>query len=158
MSVLSTVQLRPARAADVDFLYRLHQAAMQNYVSQTWGWDEAWQQQHFYQHFEPSVCQIIVAEGHDVGVLSVARHAEVVYLRNIAVLPTYQGRGIGTHLITALLDEAHSGGKRLVLQVLKVNRARHLYARLGFTLTGETATHYVMHALPKGTAPSRCQG
>ena len=154
MSVLSTVQLRSARAADVDFLYRLHKAAMQNYVAQTWGWDEAWQQQHFHQHFDPSGCQIIVAEGHDVGVLSVVRHAEVVYLRHIAVLPTFQGRGIGTHLITALLDEAQSCGKRLALQVLKVNRARHLYARLGFTMTGETSTHYVMHALPKGTAPS----
>ena len=122
------------------------------------GGDEAWQQQHFYQHFDPSGCQVIVAEGHDVGVLSVVRHAEVVYLSNIAVLPIYQGRGIGTHLITALLDEAHRGGRRLALQVLKVNRARHLYARLGFTITGETATHYVMHALPKGTASSGGRG
>ena len=96
ISVLSTVQLRPARAADVDFLYRLHKAAMQDYVAQTWGWDEAWQQQYFYQHFDPSVCQIIVAAGYDVGVLSVVRQAEVVYLRNVAVLPPYQGRGIGT--------------------------------------------------------------
>jgi ribosomal protein S18 acetylase RimI-like enzyme len=158
MSVLSTVQLRPAREADVDFLYHLHKAAMQDYVAQTWGWDEAWQQQYVYQHFDPSMCQIIVAEGHDVGVLSVVSDAEVVYLRNIAVLPTYQGRGIGTHLITALLDEADRSSKRLTLQVLKVNRARHLYARLGFTITGETATHYVMQAVPKGTAPAGGRG
>ena len=87
MSVLSTVQLRPAIAADVDFLYRLHKAAMQDSIAQTWGWDEAWQQQHFHQHFDPSGCQIIVAEGHDVGVLSVVRHAEAVYL------PTFKGLG-----------------------------------------------------------------
>jgi ribosomal protein S18 acetylase RimI-like enzyme len=154
MCLSSTVQLRPATVQDADFLYRLHKAAMQHYVAQTWGWDEAWQQQHFRRHFDPSTCQIIVSQGHAVGVLAVVRDASAVYLRTIEVLPAYQGRGLGTHLISALLAEAHHSGRPLVLQVLKVNPARHLYARLGFTITEETPTHYVMYAWPKGAAAS----
>jgi ribosomal protein S18 acetylase RimI-like enzyme len=154
MCLSSTVQLRPATGQDAYFLYRLHKAAMQPDVAQTRGWDEAWQQQHFRQHFDPSTCQIIVSHGQAVGVLAVGRDASAVYLHTIEVLPAYQGRGLGTHLISALLAEAHHSGRPLVLQVLKVNPARHLYARLGFTITEETATHYVMHAWPKGVAAS----
>src|SRR5262245_61993783 len=127
---------------------------MQHYVTQTWGWDEVWQQQHFRQHFDPTICQIILSQGQAVGVLAVVRDASAVYLRNIEVLPPYQGQGLGTHLIRALLAEAHHSGRPLVFQVLKVNPARHLYARLGFTIKEETPTHYVMYAYPKGAVAS----
>jgi len=45
----------------------------------------------------------------------------------------------------ALLAEADQRGKPVALRVLKVNiRARDLYQRLGFGVTGETDTHYIM--------------
>jgi hypothetical protein len=43
----SPYQLRPATAADYDFLYQLKVAALKEYVAATWGWDEAYQRQHF---------------------------------------------------------------------------------------------------------------
>ena len=93
-----------------------------------------------------------------MGVLAVVRDASAVYLHNIEVLPAYQGHGLGTHLISALLAEAHHSGRPLALQVLKVNPARHLDARLGFTITEETPIHYVMAAWPKGAAASGGRG
>ena len=36
------------------------------------------------------------------------------------------------------------------LQVLKVNPARRLYGRLGFQVTGETETHYLMQRPTEG--------
>jgi N-acetylglutamate synthase-like GNAT family acetyltransferase len=49
------------------------------------------------------------------------------------------GRGIGTRLITALIDEARQRGQDLVLDVLSVNhRAQALYQRLGMK---EVARH-----------------
>ena len=65
------ISLRLGTSEDSDFLYDLHRAAMQQYVAQTWGWDEAWQWNYFQQHFNPAECQIITFEGKDVGVLSV---------------------------------------------------------------------------------------
>jgi len=47
------------------------------------------------------------------------------------------------------LEEARHTGQSVGLQVLKVNPARSLYERLGFLLTDETATYYLMRATPK---------
>jgi len=146
------VALRAATTDDADFLYRLHRAAMQVYVAQTWGqWDEAWQAQHFRQHFGPLTCQIIVLHRQDIGVLCVVRRATEVFLGNLELLPTYQGQGIGTQLLKTLIDEAHQKRIPLTLQVLKVNPARRLYERLGFSISGETTTHFRMSITPKVT-------
>ena len=64
----------------------------------------------------------------------------------IAVTPDLQGQGIGTSVIHQVLDEAKRSGKPVALQVLKVNPARRLYERLGFSVTGENETRYFMKA------------
>ena len=146
------VTLRVATIDDADFLFRLHRTAMQTYVAQTWGaWDEGWQLQHFQQHFDPATCQVIMLHGQDIGLISVVRQGTGMFLSNIELFPAYQGRGIGTYLIKTLLDEANQKGVALKLQVLKVNPARQLYERLGFAISGETATHYQMSAIPSAT-------
>lgn len=137
---------------DADFLYQLHRATMQAYVMQTWGqWDEAWQAQYFQQHFDPSACQIVVLHEQAIGALSVVRRDTDIFLASIELLSAYQGQGIGTHLIKALLDEAQQKDVPVTLQVLKVNPARRLYERLGFSIGGETTTHYQMRATPSVT-------
>jgi len=71
------------------------------------------------------------------------RDAEL-FISSIELLPECQNRGIGTHLIKTVIQDAEAKGKRVALQVLKVNPARQLYERLGFVMTGETATHILM--------------
>ena len=139
------VTLREATPNDANFLYRLHRAAMQAYVIQTWGhWDEAWQSQQFQERFDPHACQVVVTGSEDIGVIKVARRTTDIFLTSIELLPNWQGQGIGTYLIRALMTEARAQGVPVTLQVLKVNPARKLYKRLGFSITGETTTHYLM--------------
>jgi GNAT superfamily N-acetyltransferase len=45
-----------------------------------------------------------------------------IYLARIEIRPDHQGGGIGTRLISALIDEAGRKGQDLVLDVLTVNR------------------------------------
>jgi ribosomal protein S18 acetylase RimI-like enzyme len=83
-----------------------------------------------------------------VGVFRVERREDSIFLSNIGIRPAYQGRGIGTKLIQDLLDEGRARGVPVELRVLKVNPARDLYERLGFTVTEEFETHWQMRWEP----------
>ena len=134
---MTAVALRPARPADREFCYQLHKAAMGDYVAAIWGWDEQFQRDHHNRLFAPGRWQIITANGADAGMLSVERRPDEIYLSGIEILPDYQGRGIGSRLINALIDEAGGKGQDLVLEVLTVNhRAHALYQRLGLKEVG----------------------
>lgn len=147
------LSLRSATIDDADFLYSLHRATMKMYVIQTWGqWDEVWQSLYFHRHFNPATCQIIAFQGQDIGVISVERRPIEMFLSNIELLPPYQGQGIGTYLVRTLVEEAWQKDVPLSLQVLKVNPARKLYERLGFSIIDETATHYRMSTLTQNSA------
>ena len=136
---MTTSELRPATGADNEFCYQLHKAAMGEYITAVWDWDEQVQRGFHDRAFSPGLWQIITAGGSDVGVLNVEYRPGEIYVARIEIHPDYQGRGIGTRLISALIDEARQKGRDLVLDVLTVNhRARALYQRLGMT---EVARH-----------------
>lgn len=145
---MSGIELRAATQEDATFLYNLLKTTMQEVVAQIWGWDEHWQREHFRENFEPGKERIIVLEGKDIGVISVEQREDEVFLSKIYILPDYQGRGIGTRLVNAVLDQAFRSGLPVTLRVLKVNPAKRLYERLGFVEVKETETHYQMKAIP----------
>ena len=71
--------------------------------------------------------------------LDIEHRPDEIYLARVEIHPDHQGHGIGTRLVSALLDEARQNGKALVLDVLAVNhRAQALYQRLGLA---EVARH-----------------
>jgi len=136
---VTAIALRPATPADSEFCFQLHKAAMGDYITAVWGWDEQIQRDFHTRGFAPDRWQIITADGADIGMLCVEYRPTEIYLTRIEVHPDHQGWGIGTHLITALLDEADRRGQDLVLDVLTVNqRAQTLYQRLGLK---EVARH-----------------
>ncbi|MFC7330994.1 GNAT family N-acetyltransferase [Marinactinospora rubrisoli] len=130
---MNTVDLRPATPDDLDFCFRLHQAAMGDYVAAVWGWDETAQRAYHRGKYRPHHWKIITVDGTDAGVLVVDHHATEDYLGLIELHPRYQGRGIGARILRSLLDAAARRGHDLVLDVLDVNpRARAFYLRHGF--------------------------
>ena len=113
--------LRPATPADSEFCYQLHKAAMRSYVTAIWGWDEHVQREHHARAFNPSRWQIITVGGTAIGMLDIEHRPDEIYLARVEIHPDHQGHGIGTRLVSALLDEARQNGKALVLDVLAVN-------------------------------------
>jgi ribosomal protein S18 acetylase RimI-like enzyme len=137
--MLTSIGIRPATHADSEFCFQLHKAAMGDYVAAIWGWDDQSQRGFHARVFDPDRWQIITADGADIGMLDVEYRPTEIYLGRIEVRPDHQGRGIGSRLIGALIDEAAQKGQDLVLDVLTVNhRALALYQRLGMT---EVARH-----------------
>ena len=138
------ISFRLARENDIDFLYSLHVATMKDYVNQTWGWDETFQEDIFRKKFIPSQIQVITLAGNDIGMISSEERNEDMFLRVIEILPRHQMQGFGTTIIQKIIDDAARQRKEVRLQVLKVNPAKQLYDRLGFTVIEETSTHYIM--------------
>jgi ribosomal protein S18 acetylase RimI-like enzyme len=86
-----------------------------------------------------SILSVIEFNGTDVGRFRVVRFPDRIFLGGIQIHPEFQGKGIGTHLVTALIEESRSVGKPLDLNVDQTNiRARALYERLGFKRQGES--------------------
>ncbi len=135
------VTFRNIKTEDFDFLWRLKNAALKDYVAQTFGWDEEYQARRFEREFSTENGKIIVVDGKDAGLFWVNEKKEETFLVSIHLMPEFQNKGIGTKIIGDLLEHSE---KPVTLQVLKVNPARKLYERLGFKVYDETATHFLM--------------
>jgi GNAT superfamily N-acetyltransferase len=122
---MTVIALRPATRADSEFCFRLHKATMGDHIAAIWGWDEQVQRGFQDRAFSPGSWQIITANGTDIGMLDVERRQGEIYLSRIEIHPDHQGRGYGTRLIRALIDEAAQRDQDLVLDVLAVNQRAH---------------------------------
>ncbi len=79
---------------------------------------------------------------------------DVLHLNNVAVVPEYRGRGIGTRLMSVLREEgARRQVRRITLDVDAENvQAASWYARHGFEEASRT--HLVLRALERRRRPS----
>ncbi len=142
---MEELHIRKACTSDSEFVFTVKKAAFQEYVEQVWGWDESYQRELHDRRFTTQDLRIIQFCGTDVGFLATSRTRATLKVNQLYILPEYQGRGIGTACMARVLDDASLRQKPVVLQVLKVNtRGVAFYQRLGFTIVGETTTHFLM--------------
>jgi len=150
--------LRPFRADDQEFLFRLYASTRRHEIA-AFGWPEA--QQHAFLHMQFNAQQrwyemsygqadhqIIEQEGAAIGRLLVLRQPGSILLVDIALLPEFRGQGIGGELIGKLIQECDQRKLPLRLQVQRVNPAQRLYARLGFNTTAEDQMYLQMEKQP----------
>jgi ribosomal protein S18 acetylase RimI-like enzyme len=137
---------RPGQKSDNEFIYLVKKATLRGYVEQTWGpWDEKFQVARHNEIVRPEEYQIIEYHGKDIGVQKIQEDSQSVEIDIIEILPEYQNKGIGTHLLKNFISSATRKHKFVSLQVLKVNtRALKLYQLLRFHVIQETDTHLRM--------------
>lgn len=146
------IGLRPGLETDVSLLLECREA-LRPYAVQTYGtWDEAAQDAYVRDRLAREMVQVIEADGEAVGMLVTEESDAETVIQNILVLPTRQNQGIGSRVLGDLLAEAHAHGRAVRLRVMKVNPARRLYERLGFVVTVETETHWLMLSPPPEAA------
>ncbi len=59
-------------------------------------------------------------------------------LQKLYILPETQGTGLGKNLVNEVLKlVSMAGGKSIILNVNKFNKARHFYEKIGFTVLEE---------------------
>lgn len=88
--------------------------------------------------------RIIVADGEDVGCVSVTVRSDHVWVNKLYVAPGHQKRGYGAIALRQVLGEARAVGLSLRLSVLTTNPAVSFYRREGLTIYEETAERRYM--------------
>ena len=158
LSLPSGIRLRPVSSSDRDFLLRVYASTREEELRPVdWSADqkEAFvrmqfeaQDAYYREHYHPATFDVVEVDGDPVGRLYVARWADEIRIIDVALLPEHRGRGIGTSVIRALLDEAAASGKRLSIHVEKHNPARRLYERLEFVESADRGLYVLMEATP----------
>lgn len=98
-------------------------------------------------------CAEILVQGEErIGLLKICRKGPSWDLSQIQIVPGFQCRGIGTHLIRELVNEAQVAGATIRLKTLKSNPALQLYRRLGFVASAEKAHSVEMKREPHRSA------
>jgi ribosomal protein S18 acetylase RimI-like enzyme len=151
--------LRLVRPEDQDFLFKLYASTRAQEIA-AFGWPVAQQeaflrmqfmaQQRSYESAYPQAeHQIVEQGGAPIGRIMVHREKDFARLVDIALLTEYCGKGIGSGLISALMEQCAGDGATLKLQVRQANPAVRLYERLGFIRAGEDAMYIQMERRTK---------
>lgn len=149
-------RLRPSGADDRDFLFRLYASTRAAEMALV-DWSEAQQQAflemqfhaqttHYQQHFPGARFDVIELDGIPVGRLYVAELEDEDEIRiiDIALLPDYQGRGIGGAYLREIIERAAASGRGVGIHVERNNPAMKLYERLGFERIHDEGVYWFM--------------
>jgi ribosomal protein S18 acetylase RimI-like enzyme len=141
---MNDIALRPATAADRDFILEACRATMTEYHRTARGWNDAEIEAAYARHVDAPGTQVVLLAGEPVGVLTVVRGPRGDAVSRVAVLPRVQGRGVGTFLLRSILERNAREGRPVRLSVYKCNPAWRLYQRLGFQIVSESDIEYHM--------------
>jgi GNAT superfamily N-acetyltransferase len=150
----SAVFERPVSPDDGDFPFLVYAASRAEEMA-AWGWPSAQQDsflrlqfraraQSYAAAYPDAAHSVLVCNGASAGTAMVWRSDAEFRLVDIALLPEFRNRGIGTLWISRLIREAEGAAVPLRLHVLQGNRATLLYRRLGFVAKSDGGMYVEM--------------
>ena len=150
----AAISLRSVRPDDQAFLLSVYASTREPELA-TVEWDAAqkaafvrmqFDAQHAYyqEHYEGAAFDVILAGGQPAGRLYIHRRDDEIRIMDIALLPEFCNRGIGTTLLHGLQSEAAAAGKPLRIHVERFNPALRLYERLGFRQIDDRGVYLFM--------------
>jgi ribosomal protein S18 acetylase RimI-like enzyme len=153
------VSLRPVTDADQEFLIGVYAGTRADELAQT-NWDDSqkdafirWQyemqKKEYETRYPDARYDLILVDGVPAGRIWVGADDTQIRLLDIAVISEFQNRGVGTHLLRQLIDEATRDNKPLRHMVFVLNEnAFRFYERLGFKTIEDVGGYKHMEWLP----------
>jgi GNAT superfamily N-acetyltransferase len=147
-----TVELRPVSESDDEFLLSVYASTREDEHAQVeWAegqkemflrWQLDLQRGEYNSRFPDAAYDVIVVDGRPAGRIWVGTDEEQIRLLDIALLPEFQNRGVGTALLRRLMDQAVQTGKALRHMVFVLNNnADRFYERLGFRVIDDLGAY-----------------
>lgn len=136
---MSPFDFRRVRSNDFDFCWSLYRDALQPLSAGLFAWDDATQQRHVQDALADEGASILITENSDAGWLHCSETRFVIHLSHLYLVPEKRNHGLGTSFLTWMSERARRKQKDFTLDVMKNNRARMLYERLGFRPAGSSA-------------------
>lgn len=128
-----------ATERDYTYCYELTKENMYDLFCRHWG---GWTASAFRDDFDLDATTIIVHNTSRVGYFSLKKNKQGLYLDNLQLSRSIQGRGLGTRILQDIL--ARHQFEQINLTTFIDNPAIYLYQKLGFVMTdSEGATIYM---------------
>ena len=153
---------RPIQRADEAFLLELYSSTRVDELAVTdWTPEQKAaflrmqfdaQSAHYQTHYRGSEFSLVEIDGVAAGRLYVARWANEIRIVDVALIPAYRNRGIGSRLIREILAEGGTSSKPVTIHVEKFNPALRLYQRLGFLPKEDKDVYLLLEWSPDETA------
>jgi ribosomal protein S18 acetylase RimI-like enzyme len=155
----ATIALRAVQATDREFLFRVYASTREEELRPV-PWSDAEkevflrsqfqaQDRWWHEHYDDTSWDVIEVDGRPAGRLYVSRWPREIRIVDIALLPEFRGRGVGSALLRELVDEAEQGGLPVTIHVETNNPARTLYERLAFRPVAERGVYVLMRREPQ---------
>ena len=152
------ITLHPVDPCDKDFLLKVYASTREDEMSLV-DWCEEQkstfikmqfdaQTHHYRVHFPQAEYHIIKMEDVPIGRLILNRSGKQILIIDIALLPKYRNKGIGTEIVKEVKNDAEVCGRSVVLHVEFFNPVINLYSRLGFVKTTEMEVYHEMEWIP----------
>ena len=146
----SLIKLIPPDETHKEFSYQVKKAAEGEYITSMFDWDEDVQRSYHIKAWQQQKPYVITYDGKLIGTIATIESENCIEIGQFFILPDYQNRGIGTHLLKDILDKADQLGKNVTLKFLKNNPVESLYVRNGFRLVDTDEILYYMERKPGG--------
>ena len=164
-AAVPSVGLRRVDDQDVEFLFRVYASTRTEELAPVPWTDEQKlaflrqqfdaQSEYWGEHFAGTRFSVVEVDGEPAGRFYVAELPGELRCVDVALLPAWRGKGIGTHLLRGLFSEARDRGVPVTIHVELFNPARALYERLGFVACEEHGMYLFMEWRPEAVVAVR---
>lgn len=138
------ITTRPMKDSDFELSFEIKKKALGPYITKRWGWDDTVQRRFHREHWNKRELIAIQLDGIDIGTLWIKKFNDHWRFGEFFILPQYQNRGVGSHILSKVITDADQTHLPIRLEYLKWNPVASLYERNGFHCIGENETHYFM--------------
>ncbi len=133
-----TFKIVPATNADVAELASLRVAAMRESLEAVGRFDPMLASSRFTEKYDPALTHKIFMGDELAGFYTCWDENDHVWVNHFYIEPKYQGAGLGSKVLSMIIEAAEGKSKPIRLMALKRSRANKFYLSNGFVRFKET--------------------